>query len=145
MTKSPALTETEREALRRWVATYGRTWKADLLQAWQKANYGAREDDSATLQSLRNDRGPRWLSRLTRKQIGLGDAVAWKPEVIADNSGKWCGNALVFATEQEAKQYVFDLSLRWTMVRDTRVRAVNETVTARISPIDGRLEHIKTD
>lgn len=66
--------------------------------------------------------------------------MAWKPEVIADSSGKWCGNALVFETEQEAKQYVFDLSMRWTMVRDTRVRSVDEPVTARI--VDNHLQHL---
>jgi hypothetical protein len=66
--------------------------------------------------------------------------MAWKPEVIADNSGKWCGNALVFETEQEAKQYVYDLSMRWTLVRDTRVRYVDEPVTAAI--VDNRLVHL---
>jgi hypothetical protein len=46
---------------------------------------------------------------------------SWKPEVIADNSGKWVSNALRFATEAEAKDYVFDLSMRWILVRGTRV------------------------
>jgi hypothetical protein len=47
--------------------------------------------------------------------------MSWKPEVIADNSGKWCGNALRFATREEAESQVRDLSWRWTAVRDTRV------------------------
>jgi hypothetical protein len=47
--------------------------------------------------------------------------MPFKPEVIADTSGKWAGNALVFATYEEAEDYVHDLACRWTSVRDTRV------------------------
>lgn len=41
--------------------------------------------------------------------------MSWKPEVIADNSGKWCGNGLRFATKQEAEENVFDLAMQWTV------------------------------
>lgn len=53
-----------------------------------------------------------------------GDArqARWLAEVIADSSGEWCGNGLRFDTEAEAEAYVLDLSMRWTLVRDTRVR-----------------------
>jgi hypothetical protein len=54
--------------------------------------------------------------------------MSWSPEVIADNSDKWCGNGLRFATKEEAEQNVFDLSMRWTMVRDTRVIESDEPV-----------------
>ena len=47
--------------------------------------------------------------------------MSWKPEVIADSSGKWCGNALRFATKEEAERSVADLSMRWLAVRETRV------------------------
>ncbi len=47
--------------------------------------------------------------------------MAWKAEVIADNSGKWCGNGLRFVTKEEAQHYVSSLMWRWTAVRDTRV------------------------
>jgi hypothetical protein len=46
---------------------------------------------------------------------------SWKPEVIADDSGKWTGNGLAFAKKEDAEEWVRDLSLRWTLVRDTRV------------------------
>lgn len=46
---------------------------------------------------------------------------SWAPEVIADSSGKWCGNALRFATRGEAEDNVRDLSWRWLLVRETRV------------------------
>ena len=46
--------------------------------------------------------------------------MSWKPEVIADSSGKWSTNALRFATEEEASAYALDLALRWTLVRDVR-------------------------
>jgi hypothetical protein len=48
---------------------------------------------------------------------------SYKAEVIADHTGKWCGNALRFATEAEAQRYVDDLEFRWTAVRETRVVA----------------------
>jgi hypothetical protein len=46
---------------------------------------------------------------------------SWKPEVIADDSGKWGGNALRFARYEDAQAYVLDLALRWTAVREIRV------------------------
>lgn len=46
---------------------------------------------------------------------------SWAAEVIADNSGKWCGNALRFASKADAEAWVKDLSWRWTLVRETRV------------------------
>lgn len=45
----------------------------------------------------------------------------YKVEVIADDSGKWCGNGLRFATEQEAIDHAKNLAWRWTLVRDWRV------------------------
>lgn len=57
--------------------------------------------------------------------------MSWKPEVIADSTGEWCGNALRFATEQEAKDNVFDLAMRWTAVRDTRVVECDDPVNYR--------------
>lgn len=48
-------------------------------------------------------------------------ATSYAPEVQADSSGKWCGNALRFATEAEAQKQVLDLWMRWTLVRSTRV------------------------
>lgn len=61
--------------------------------------------------------------------------MSFKSEVIADTSGKWCANALRFATKKEAKIYVDDLMMRWTAVRDTRVVGrCKEPVTARIDP-----------
>jgi hypothetical protein len=53
---------------------------------------------------------------------------SWKTEVIADHTGKWCGNALRFATKEEAEAYVRDLAYRWTLVTDTRV---NESTAPR--------------
>lgn len=47
--------------------------------------------------------------------------VSYAPEVIADSSGKWTGNGLRFATKAEAEAWVLDLSMRWTLVRETRV------------------------
>lgn len=57
--------------------------------------------------------------------------VSWKPEVIADSSGKWTGNTCRFATEDEAKKYVADLKGRWFLVTDTRVVESDDPVSAK--------------
>jgi hypothetical protein len=49
------------------------------------------------------------------------ETKSWAPEVIADDSGKWCGNGLRFATKEEAEANVRDLMWRWFAVRETRV------------------------
>lgn len=49
-------------------------------------------------------------------------------KAIADNSGQWCGNALRFATRDEAEAYVADLAWRWTAVRDARVVECDDPV-----------------
>lgn len=64
----------------------------------------------------------------------------YKAEVIADNSGKWIGNALRFATYAEAQSYVADLQWRWTAVRQTSVVECDDPVNARI--VNGKLEHL---
>jgi hypothetical protein len=66
--------------------------------------------------------------------------MSWKPEVIADNSGQWCGNALRFATREEAEANVLNLAMRWTLVRDTRVVESDEPVN--YAWIDGRLTKV---
>lgn len=58
--------------------------------------------------------------------------MSFKPEVIADDSGRWHGNGLRFATAAEAQVYVTSLALRWTSVRDTRVIEADEPATHRM-------------
>jgi hypothetical protein len=70
------------------------------------------------------------------------ETTSFKPEVIADSSGTWAGNALRFETELEAKTYVEELAMRWIMVRDTRVVPSADPVNYRI--VDGRLERLET-
>ena len=66
--------------------------------------------------------------------------MSWKPEVIADNSGKWCGNGLRFATSDEAEANVRNLMMRWMMVRDTRVVESDDPVNYRWA--DGQLQEV---
>jgi hypothetical protein len=49
------------------------------------------------------------------------DAMSWKIEVQADDTGTWAGNALRFVTEAAAKMYAADLMMRWLAVREKRV------------------------
>lgn len=68
---------------------------------------------------------------------------SWKMEVIADSSGEWCGNALRFATSQEAEDYSRDLMYRWLAVRDRRVVESEDEVNYRWTREKG-LEEILT-
>jgi hypothetical protein len=54
--------------------------------------------------------------------------MSFKPEVTTDNTGKWYGNALAFATREEAEANVRGLRDRWFAVRETRVVESNEPV-----------------
>jgi hypothetical protein len=65
---------------------------------------------------------------------------SWKPEVIADSSGKWCSNALRFATEQEAYASARDLFYRWTLAVNFRAAQSDDPVNYRY--VDGRLEEV---
>jgi hypothetical protein len=66
--------------------------------------------------------------------------MSFKPEVQADETGNWYGNALRFATRAEAEAQVADLMMRWTAVRDTRVVECDDPVNYRY--VDGRLENV---
>jgi hypothetical protein len=51
--------------------------------------------------------------------------MSFKPEVIADDSGRWAGNALRFAMREEAEENVANLADRWLLVRETRSAAMS--------------------
>jgi len=67
--------------------------------------------------------------------------MSWKPEVIADSSGKWAGNGLRFATKEEAEGNVKALASRWFLVTDTRVVESDDPVTDKW--VNGRLEQVE--
>ena len=66
--------------------------------------------------------------------------TSYAPQVIADNSGKFCGNALRFATREEAEASARDLMNRWMLVTDTRVVETDDPVN--YVHTDGRDKHI---
>ena len=45
----------------------------------------------------------------------------YRVEVIADSSGKFCGNALRFDSIDDGIVYARDLARRWTLVTNYRV------------------------
>jgi hypothetical protein len=63
--------------------------------------------------------------------------MSFKPEVVADRTGKFYGNSLRFATREEAEANVADLACRWLAVTDTRVVECDDPVNYRW--IDGKL------
>tara|TARA_R110000868_G_scaffold234477_2_gene488167 strand:+ start:898 stop:1110 length:213 start_codon:yes stop_codon:yes gene_type:complete len=56
----------------------------------------------------------------------LRKTVKYKVEVIADNSGQWVGNGMVFDTTEEAATYAKDSFSRWTAVKEWRVVKVEQ-------------------
>jgi hypothetical protein len=68
---------------------------------------------------------------------------SYAPQVIADSSGKWAGNALRFATREEAEDNVRDLMNRWFLVTDTRVVESDDPVNYRY--VDGKLIDVKSE
>jgi hypothetical protein len=59
--------------------------------------------------------------------------MSFAPEVTTSGDDKFNGNALRFATRAEAEQWVFDLSMRWFAVRETRVVESTDPVNYRIT------------
>ena len=67
--------------------------------------------------------------------------TSYKVEVLARGESAYCSNALRFATDEEANRYGYDLSGRWLAVKDWRIAATNDPVTARFE--DGRVIHLE--
>ena len=65
-------------------------------------------------------------------------------EVIADSSGKWCGNGARYLTEEAAKMAAHDLSMRWALVRESRVVPSPDKATWALGD-DGRMVYLGTD
>lgn len=55
--------------------------------------------------------------------------MSFKPEVQADNTGKWYDNALRFATMGEAEASAKDLAFRWSAVRKWRAVESDDPVS----------------
>ena len=69
-------------------------------------------------------------------------STSWKPEVqVVGEAGKWHANGLRFATEKEAFDSAYSLSMRWMAVTDFRAAPSDDPVNYRL--IDGKLEHIE--
>lgn len=68
--------------------------------------------------------------------------MSYMPEVQTDSSGKWYGNALRFATFEEAYENARDLSLRWFAVRDYRATESNDPVNYRYNLETRKLEGV---
>ena len=67
--------------------------------------------------------------------------MSFKPEVVTDGSGKFVGNALRFATREEAEANVRDLFRRWMLVRETRVVESDDPVN--YAWVDGQLKKVE--
>ena len=66
--------------------------------------------------------------------------MSFKPEVVADSSGKFYGNNLAFATREEAEANAKALMQRWMMVTDCRAVESDEPVNYKW--VNGQLETV---
>ncbi len=66
----------------------------------------------------------------------------YKVEVIADNSGIWAGNGLMFETETKAEKYAKDLMSKWALVQKWRVVPVTEEEFTRELAKDDQLQEV---
>lgn len=57
-------------------------------------------------------------------------STSWAPEVLVE--GKWSGNALRFATEEEAAHWANALLLRWFVPTDSRAVPSTDPVNYRL-------------
>ncbi len=62
--------------------------------------------------------------------------MSWKPEVFIKSENKWHGNALVFATREEAAACAKDTFSRWTL--PTNHRAVESDHPVNYAWVDGK-------
>lgn len=51
--------------------------------------------------------------------------MSWRPEVQVSGEAGWNSNSLIFATEDEAFSYAFELKSRWTLVKAFRAIEVD--------------------
>lgn len=68
---------------------------------------------------------------------------SWKPEVSTDSSGNFYGNALRFATKEEAEANAHDLMMRWLLVCE--YRAVESDDPVNYAWIDGKLVSVEKE
>lgn len=66
--------------------------------------------------------------------------MSWKPEVVADSTGKWNANGLRFATKEEAETNAKNLAAKWWLVTNTR--AVESDDPVNYHWVDGKLEPV---
>lgn len=67
--------------------------------------------------------------------------MSWKPEVFAE--GEWCGNALRFATFDEADRWARDLLYRWFVPTDSRAVESDDPVNYKmIDFVTGEIEAV---
>jgi hypothetical protein len=66
--------------------------------------------------------------------------MSFAPEVRTGRDPQFYGNALRFATREEAQANVEDLAMRWMLVVETRVAESTDPVNYRW--VDGKLQSL---
>lgn len=63
--------------------------------------------------------------------------MSFAAQVVADSTGKFVGNALRFATKEEAERYAQDLFNRWMSCTDKRVVETDDPVNYTFDTTNG--------
>lgn len=71
----------------------------------------------------------------------MTEAVSWAPEVYLE--GKWSGNAVRFATVEEAELWGKDLLMRWFVPTDSRAVPSDDPVNYQRLK-DGSIKVVET-
>src|ERR1700730_13277048 len=111
-----------------------------IIGRWLRSSPQRQQQPDAFALPISRWLGPWRWSILLRKGV---HPMSFKPEVIADSSGKWVGNALRFSTREEAEANVRDLMMRWFAVGETRVVVSDDPVNYRY--VNGRLESLPAE
>lgn len=68
--------------------------------------------------------------------------MSWKPEIQTINDDKWYGNALRFATKEEAEYSAKGVYSRWLLARAWRAVESNDPVNHKIDLEKGTMEAV---
>lgn len=87
-TKYQQPTQEQIEALRKFAAANGRSWKSKLNHCWMRSYYGDYPgvERSDILQGIRNELGPTWLDRFKLTNYGEAPKTLQHIEIRAERS-----------------------------------------------------------
>jgi hypothetical protein len=101
-----------------------------MVKSFADGSYEGRVLEWVPSVFIHTDKGGHYAKKGHHKVLGFfmvpQSQFHWIVEVIADDSGQWCGNDLRFDTKEEAEEYGNDLWRRWLSCKTYRTRFVDK-------------------